>query len=62
VTRLAGHGLRYEGKTPDPLAPWGQRNGPGPARCECGWESEPLPTTAARQRAHREHKEAIRGE
>jgi hypothetical protein len=60
VTRLAGHGLRHGGRVMDTYGRY--HNGQGKGRCECGWESEPLPTTAARQRAHREHKEAIRGE
>lgn len=51
---------RYEGRVPDPFARWGQRNGPGSALCECGERSPDLPTTAARQRWHRDHKQAIR--
>jgi len=28
----------------------------GRAKCQCGWLSEPLPTTAERKRAHQAHK------
>lgn len=34
----------------------------GRALCECGAESPVLPSTAARKRWHREHKDAIRAE
>ncbi len=55
--RLAGHGLLAEGRVPNG---WSYGTGSGRARCECGWESDILPTTAARQRAHRAHKEWVR--
>lgn len=55
---VPGHTLPLEGR----LAAWGRiGNGPGPARCSCGWESESLPTTAARQREHRAHKMEVIG-
>lgn len=31
-------------------------SGPGHAHCSCGWESDHLPTGAARKRTHRAHK------
>ena len=51
--RVKGHTLRYEGRV------WAYTrigSGPGRAVCSCGWESEMLESTAARQRAHRRHK------
>lgn len=50
---VKGHGLLHEGRVPG-LFYWG--TGPGSAKCSCGWESEELLTTAARQRAHKVHK------
>lgn len=61
-TRLAGHGLRAEGaaytservRLEDP-------SGPGHALCQCGWLSPEQPNRARRQRAHRDHKDELRG-
>lgn len=50
---VPGHSLPFEGRV---VNYHGLGSGPGPAKCSCGWESESLPTTAARQRAHRAHK------
>ena len=33
--------------------------GPGQTRCQCGEWSPELPTTAARKRWHREHKQQV---
>jgi hypothetical protein len=56
--RLAGHGLRHEGRY------WtGFRyvsGGTAPGVCECGATSKPLPSAAERQRWHRTHKDAVR--
>lgn len=57
--QLAGHGLRMEGRV-NKYHGWG--SGEGRARCYCGEESPTLPTTAARQRWHREHKAQIAAE
>lgn len=51
--QLKGHGLRFEGRV---NGYFGMGSGPGKGRCSCGAESETLPTTAARQRWHRQHK------
>lgn len=60
-TRLAGHGLIAEG--------WpyigtevrkSHRSGHGMGKCECGTMSPMLPSTAARKRWHRDHKQEIR--
>lgn len=53
---LKGHGLRNEGRVRS-WCGWG--SGPGRARCSCGEESSTLPTTASRQRWHREHKDRV---
>jgi hypothetical protein len=60
TTRLAGHGLRYEGRVgmggmllPNP-------NGYGRGQCECGMDSPLLKNTARRKQWHREHKANIR--
>jgi hypothetical protein len=58
--RLADHELPWEGRVEDSLAYWGVRHGEGTTSCSCGEQSPVLPTTAARQRWHREHKDAIR--
>lgn len=55
--RVAGHGLRYEGRTHNAYR--GLGNGVGTGKCECGAESPDLPTTAARQRWHKEHKAEV---
>ena len=59
-TRLAGHGLRYEGRVgmggmilPNP-------NGYGRASCSCGMDSPLLRSTARRKAWHRDHKTDIR--
>jgi hypothetical protein len=57
--RLAGHGLRWEGRWYD-IASGRTFNGPGYARCSCGTRSPDLPSTTARKRWHREHKDAVR--
>ncbi len=60
VNRLAGHGLRNEGRTGvDPYAN-GLSNGEGWVRCECGIKSPVLENTAARKRWHRQHKDQVR--
>lgn len=51
--RVKGHTLKWEGYL---RVYGGFRNGEGKAHCSCGWESEVLPSTAARKRAHRRHK------
>lgn len=62
VSRVVGHELRNEGRVFRIGERYyaslgsGERNGPGSARCSCGAESPSLPTTAARQRWHRQHK------
>jgi hypothetical protein len=53
--RLAGHGLRHEGRHWVPGVGY-TAAGTAPGICECGAESEPLPTAAARKRWHRDHK------
>lgn len=52
---VPGHHLPFEGKT---KAQWMYRSGvaSGSTKCSCGVESPVLPTIAARQRWHREHK------
>lgn len=54
---VKGHTLPLEGRVMN----WrGPGSGPGRGRCSCGATSEEeLPTTAARQRWHREHKLAV---
>jgi hypothetical protein len=56
--RLAGHGLRHEGRY------WtGFRyvsGGMAPGVCECGAQSAPLSSAADRKRWHRAHKGDIR--
>ncbi len=57
--RVRGHGLRREGRAYDAQGCYTGRN-TGHAVCECGIVSDELPSTAARQRWHREvHKAAI---
>jgi hypothetical protein len=51
--RVKGHTLWHEGRV---WGFYGYGSGPGTAKCSCGWESEVLDSTAARQRAHRAHK------
>lgn len=52
---VKGHTLPFEGQLRSPLGH--TNNGPGHGACSCGAKSpEPLPSTAARQRWHREHK------
>lgn len=55
--RVPGHTLPHEGRI---LGSWTWSSGPGRGVCSCGEESpEVLPSTAARQRWHREHKETV---
>ena len=54
---LKGHGLFAEGRV---LAGYGWGSGPGRGKCSCGALSETLPSTAARQRWHKEHKAEVR--
>ena len=54
-TLVKGHTLLFEGRV---STYHGYGTGPGRGRCSCGAESETLPTTAARKRWHREHKDA----
>lgn len=60
--RLAGHELRYEGRVFDAAVGLVNSlvNGRGATRCSCGEWSPVLPSTAARKRWHREHKDAVR--
>lgn len=54
---VKGHTLPFEGRVYGYL---GLASGPGLGRCSCGVTSgKQLPTTAARQRWHREHKQAV---
>jgi hypothetical protein len=48
-TLLKGHSLLFEGRC----------LGVGKAICSCGQKSDNLPSNAARQRWHKEHKDAI---
>jgi hypothetical protein len=57
--RLVGHELRWEGRL-DNYVYARNRNGEGSTRCTCGALSPVLPSTAARKRWHREHKDAVR--
>jgi hypothetical protein len=57
--RLAGHGLRHEGKTRDVFGSWAS-NAAGPGRCSCGMWSPNLPNTAKRKQWHRDHKADLR--
>lgn len=50
--RIRGHGLLREGRTGSSR----HSVSSGQATCECGERSPELPSTAARQRWHREHK------
>jgi len=61
TTLLKGHGLVEEG--------WPfigtqvrarYRGSPGMGKCSCGEMSEMLPSTVARKRWHREHKDKVR--
>lgn len=57
--RVTGHTLRYEGRVPG--AHW-PGNGEGQCLCSCGERSVNLPSTAARQRWHKKHKQAVMAE
>lgn len=61
ANRLVGHGLRMEGRVQLAGRLIGDGNGEGRGSCTCGVDSPLLPSTAARKRWHREHKDAIRG-
>jgi hypothetical protein len=60
TARLAGHGLRHEGRY------WtGLRyvsGGMAPGVCECGAKSDDLPSANARKRWHRDHKADVQAE
>jgi hypothetical protein len=56
VKPIKGHELLFEGRLMNSYLPG---NGVGKGRCRCGALSPDLPTTAARKRWHREHKQAI---
>lgn len=58
TTRIAGHGLRHEGR--HWTAAGYVSGGMAPGVCECGEKSAPLPSAAARKRWHRDHKAEIR--
>jgi hypothetical protein len=60
--RLAGHSLPCEGRVQLGGHIIGDGSGEGRAVCECGTESELLPSTRARQQWHRAHKNDIRSE
>lgn len=55
---VKGHGLQWEGKTRDQWM-YGSGITAGVGHCSCGGRSPELPTTAARQRWHKKHKQAI---
>ncbi len=58
-TRLAGHGLRNEGRLY--VEVWGYVSAvAGRATCECGAKSDVLPNAARRKSWHRAHKDEIR--
>lgn len=57
--RLAGHSVPYEGRIFDG---WLVRDGAGEARCSCGAVSPVLPSTNARRKWHREHKDEVRAD
>lgn len=56
ANRLSGHELRNEGR----IGGYGMSNGSGPTKCSCGQKSPVLPSTGARKKWHREHKDQIR--
>ena len=58
-TRLAGHGLRHEGRHWVPAVGY-VAGGSAPGKCECGAESPTLTSAAVRKRWHKEHKQQIR--
>jgi hypothetical protein len=61
VSRLAGHGLRYEGNAYEgPQRLSSNLSGPGMALCECGQYSPVIKNRAQRQAWHRDHKDDIR--
>lgn len=53
--RIRGHALRNEGRAFHA----GDRVFRGRAVCECGTQSEPLESDAARKRWHRQHKAGV---
>lgn len=67
-SRLAGHGLRAEGKVFEDDGNGGTRRKYGSydnfgfGLCSCGSRSSALYSDAARKRWHREHKEQVRNE
>jgi hypothetical protein len=64
-TTVRGHALQHEGQACVPSDdPWGgyrlTYRSEGVAYCQCGAVSPTLPSTAARQRWHRDHKADVR--
>lgn len=57
-TLVKGHTLLFEG-SPCGDAFW-KRSGTGRGKCSCGIMSPLLPSNAARQRWHRQHKQEMR--
>lgn len=58
TNRLPGHTLLFEGKL---LGIYERNsNGPGVTKCSCGQTSPVLPSTGARKRWHRAHKDTVR--
>lgn len=61
-TRLAGHALPREGRVQLGGVIIGDGSGEGRAVCSCGAESPLLPSTRARRKWHRDHKNDISSE
>lgn len=62
ANRLPGHTLPCEGRVQLGGLLIGDGNGEGRAVCSCGQESELLPSTSARQKWHKDHKNDVRSE
>lgn len=61
MSRLSGHGLRYEGAAYSmPRALARDASGPGMALCECGTYSPLIKNRSQRQQWHKDHKDDIR--
>jgi hypothetical protein len=60
TTRIAGHTLPDEGRLNGDNGLMSRCNGAGSIQCSCGQPSPVLPSTAARKRWHRDHKDTIR--
>ncbi len=58
--RLAGHTLPFKGRVHLGTTIIGDGNGQGRTKCSCGDDSPMLPSTAARKKWHRDHKNDIR--